>query len=247
MNKLIQGLKAFLNKNNEIKLFRRFNKKARRLRRSAKHLSVSQPFDSSDRGFINAYISSQSHYIYGDVLEWETPAYAKLHAKNLINLETAAYIGEKTKHPNATYYLDLNDISTLPEKKFDCIIATQVLIFFVDIITALQNLRSMLKPNGVLILTTHGNIFINYSNDFPLLGYSAKAIEEVLNITFGENNILDVQGFGNQEYAFYAICNTRYPKSTPAPSFDPRFTLIVAATCKNQEETDVYIDGYKKM
>lgn len=53
----------------------------------------------------------------------------------------------------ATVYADLTDSRSLPANKYDCIVLTQTLQFIPVYGSVLNNLRKMLKRNGVLLAT----------------------------------------------------------------------------------------------
>lgn len=59
-------------------------------------------------------------------------------------------------NPDATIVADLTDAPHIPSDAFDCIIFTQTLQMIFDFQAALDTLHRILKPGGVLLLTTHG-------------------------------------------------------------------------------------------
>jgi len=58
--------------------------------------------------------------------------------------------------PGVTIVGDLQGDGPLPVAAFDCIVCTQTLQMIVDMPAAIRRLHSMLKPGGVLLVTTHG-------------------------------------------------------------------------------------------
>jgi hypothetical protein len=58
--------------------------------------------------------------------------------------------------PGVTIVGDLQGDGPLPVAVFDCIVCTQTLQMIVDMPAALRRLHSMLKPGGVLLVTSHG-------------------------------------------------------------------------------------------
>lgn len=56
----------------------------------------------------------------------------------------------------ATIVADLGHGEQLPSKTFDCIICTQILLFVYDLRPAIRTLYRILKPGGVLLLTSPG-------------------------------------------------------------------------------------------
>ncbi len=59
-------------------------------------------------------------------------------------------------NPAATIVADLTDADHIPSDRFDCIIFTQSLQMIYDMKAALRTLHRILKPGGVLLLTSHG-------------------------------------------------------------------------------------------
>jgi hypothetical protein len=58
--------------------------------------------------------------------------------------------------PGATIVADLTKADHVPSDSFDCIILTQTLQMIYDMPAALRHLHRILKPGGVLLLTSHG-------------------------------------------------------------------------------------------
>jgi len=56
----------------------------------------------------------------------------------------------------ATIVADLTDAAHIPDDQFDCIIFTQSLQMIYDFRAALETLHRILRPGGVLLMTTHG-------------------------------------------------------------------------------------------
>jgi SAM-dependent methyltransferase len=60
------------------------------------------------------------------------------------------------RNPQATIVADLSDADNIQSDRFDCIILTQTLQMIFDVPAALRHLHRILKPGGVLLVTTHG-------------------------------------------------------------------------------------------
>jgi SAM-dependent methyltransferase len=78
---------------------------------------------------------------------------------------TRAFGGERvTKTMSCTSFRErrsddhrrLTRADEIPADRFDCIIATQVLQMIYDIHAAVRHLHRILKPGGVLLVTSHG-------------------------------------------------------------------------------------------
>ena len=59
-------------------------------------------------------------------------------------------------NPQATIVADLTCADHIPSNTFDCIILTQSLQMIYDLKAALRHVYRILKPGGVLLLTSHG-------------------------------------------------------------------------------------------
>jgi hypothetical protein len=59
-------------------------------------------------------------------------------------------------NPRATMVLDLTNAGHLSDPLFDCIICTQTLQFIFEVRAAMATLYHLLKPHGVLLMTSPG-------------------------------------------------------------------------------------------
>lgn len=104
-----------------------------------------------DRYYIEKFLSKNSEYINGTVLEIAENTYSKKFASGEIKQEILHF-----DNTNATIVGDLTKIKTLPEDKIDCFICTQTLNFIYDIKSALKSAKYFLKDGGVLLATVSG-------------------------------------------------------------------------------------------
>lgn len=86
---------------------------------------------------------------------------------------------------------------TLPDKKFDCIIATQVICYMLDGQNVLNNFKKMLKPDGVLILTTPGPIYQDNAGYGDMFFYSKDGLEKLCENVFKKDNVFNLKHYGN--------------------------------------------------
>jgi SAM-dependent methyltransferase len=84
---------------------------------------------------------------FGDTFYLDTFGGAAMTAKEVFSYVSA---------PGATVVGDLAGDSPLPEARYDTIVCTQTIQMIYDIRRAVQRLASMLRPGGVLLVTTHG-------------------------------------------------------------------------------------------
>ena len=121
------------------------------IQKAAKFYRPFQINDCFDRQYIADYVSSQKHYFRGDILEFAgNVSYARLLGGGE-KVHIMAYDKQKKEYPDADFYGDIENGIALPRQKFDCIIATQVLMYMTKLDQTLQNLKRMLKPRGKLL------------------------------------------------------------------------------------------------
>lgn len=124
-----------------------------------RRLSPVSPVFALDRGlpieryYIEQFLARHRDDIRGRALEFGDTFYldkfggAVVSAKDVFSYVPA---------PGATIVGDLAGESPLPEGKYDAIVCTQTIQMIYDIRLAVRRLSSMLRPGGVLLLTTHG-------------------------------------------------------------------------------------------
>lgn len=108
-----------------------------------------------DRYYIEKFLSANSSFIKGRVLEFGDDRYTQKFGdgnttqSNIINLL-------KESNPKTTIVADITSAHHIPSDSFDCIIFTQTLQFIYDFRTAVQTLYRILKPGGILLATLPG-------------------------------------------------------------------------------------------
>ena len=125
-------------------------------------LSVYFGFDRGtpvDRYYIEKFLNQNRQYVKGRILEVAEDLYASRYAR--LNettvdepiVETLHYDGMEGK---VSIVGDLTKPETLPEKRYDCFICTQVYMFIYDVAKALEGSYHLLKDGGVLLATIAG-------------------------------------------------------------------------------------------
>ena len=124
-----------------------------------RRLAPVSPVFALDRGFpieryyIEQFLSRHRADIHGRALEFGDTFYLdKFGGSAVTDREVFSYVPA----PRATIVGDLAGEDPLPEERFDAIVCTQTVQMIYDIRHAVRRLASMLKPGGVLLLTTHG-------------------------------------------------------------------------------------------
>lgn len=107
-----------------------------------------------ERYYIEKFLGEHSADVRGHCLELGDPYYINNFGGNRVTkIDVLHYV---EGNPQATIVADITCADHIPAHTFDCIIFTQTLQMIYDIKTALRHLYRILKPDGVLLLTSHG-------------------------------------------------------------------------------------------
>lgn len=106
-----------------------------------------------DRYYIEAFLKRYAADIRGRALELGDAFYINKFGTGVTQIDV---LHVTAGSPDATIIADLTDADHVPSDSFDCIIFTQSLQMIYDFKTALRTLHRILKPGGVLLLTSHG-------------------------------------------------------------------------------------------
>jgi SAM-dependent methyltransferase len=107
-----------------------------------------------ERYYIEKFLGKHSDDIRGHCLELGDPYYIKKFGGDRVTkIDVLHYV---EGNPLATIVADLTRADHIPADTFDCIIFTQTLQMIYDMKAGLRHLYRILKPNGVLLLTSHG-------------------------------------------------------------------------------------------
>lgn len=126
---------------------------------SFRRLTPISPIFAIDRGFpieryyIEKFLSVNSSDIRGRSLEMGDDFYIQKFGQGRVKKIDVLNVVESKQ---ATIVADLTCADNIPSNSFDCIIFTQSLQMIYDMHAALKHLHRILKPGGVLLLTSHG-------------------------------------------------------------------------------------------
>jgi len=107
-----------------------------------------------DRHYIESFLAAHSSDIRGRVLEVGDAEYTSRFGGSRVAHSDVLHID--ASNPKATIVADLADAPYIDDASFDCIVLTQVLHLIYDARSAVRTLQRILKPGGVLLLTTPG-------------------------------------------------------------------------------------------
>ena len=184
--------------------YQSIKQKIKEIEELSKHLKPADREECFDRWYINDFIERNKNSIKGDVLEFcGGEVYAKKYGDSSVRVKMMTSLRHKDINPAADYFADLDDVNTLPNEKFDCIIATQVIMYVNNVEQSLANLKYMLKPSGTLLLTVPGPLFHHSKNSHHMYSFTEESLKYIVGKTFG--GWTDFKFYGSLEYAFYML------------------------------------------
>lgn len=107
-----------------------------------------------DRYYIERFLESNAADIRGRCLEMGDAYYINKFGEGKPDRIDVMHVAEG--NPDATIVADLTDADHVPSDSFDCIIFTQSLQMIYDMKAALRTLHRILRPGGVVLITSHG-------------------------------------------------------------------------------------------
>jgi glycosyltransferase involved in cell wall biosynthesis/SAM-dependent methyltransferase len=107
-----------------------------------------------DRYYIERFLERNAGAIRGRVLEIGDNAYTVRFGGDRVERSDVLHVTEG--NPQATFVGDLTTASHIPSAAFDCVILTQTLHLIYDPRAALEAIRRILRPGGVLLATFPG-------------------------------------------------------------------------------------------
>jgi SAM-dependent methyltransferase len=148
-----------------------------------------------DRYYIENFLTSESSYIKGTVLEIADNAYTLKYGGSKVTNSEVLHLYDT---PGATYVGDLSKGDHLPSDHFDCIILTETLHLIYDYMSALKHCYRMLKKDGVLLVTVPGITSIDRGewNENWLWSFNDHSMKKIFSELFPENSF-KVQTYGN--------------------------------------------------
>ncbi|MDB4973039.1 MAG: methyltransferase [Myxococcaceae bacterium] len=107
-----------------------------------------------DRYYIEKFLALHAADVQGRALELGDSFYIDKYGQGRVTQIDVLHV--KAGNPQATIVADLTDAPMIPSNTFDCIIFTQSLQMIYDLKAALRTLHRILRPGGVLLVTSAG-------------------------------------------------------------------------------------------
>ena len=205
------------------------------------------PIFGIDRGFpieryyIERFLEENKRYIKGHCLELGDAYYiTKFGDERVKKIDVLHYV---EGNPEATIVADLTCADHIPSDSFDCIIFTQTLQMIYDMKAALRHLHRIIKPGGVLLMTSHGISKIGRRLGRDGWGeywhITTQSAESLFEETFPGSEIT-VRSYGNvlsAMCALHGIVSEEIDKKD-LDYHDPDFEVIVTVRAVKQAHLD---------
>jgi len=149
-----------------------------------------------DRYYIEAFLGRNRLDIRGRALEFGGTAYLDCFGGGRVSQKDVFSV---VACPGATLVGDLTGPSVIAPASFDCIVCTQTVQMIYDIRLAIRRLSMMLKPGGVLLLTSSGIVRTGRHLDRDDWGEYWHLTQQGARSLFDENfeGRAEVEGYGN--------------------------------------------------
>jgi SAM-dependent methyltransferase len=192
-----------------------------------------------DRYYIEKFLSSYSDDIKGHVLEIGDNYYTKKFGNDRVTKSDILHV--VNGNPKATIVADLTNADNIYSNSFDCIIFTQTLQMIYDVDSAMKQLHRILKPDGLLLVTTHGISKIGRREGKDKWGeywhFTSQSISKIFLKYFLSNN-LKIEVYGNvlSAISFLHGLATSELSRDELDYLDPDYEVIISIRATKTEQ-----------
>jgi SAM-dependent methyltransferase len=182
-----------------------------------------------DRQYIEGFLRRHAADIRGRVLEVGEDTYTREYGAGAVTQSEILHADDSNSR--ATVIADLAGENALPDEVYDCFVCTQTLTYIYDLRRAVQTIRRILRPGGVLLATVPG-ITQASPHDRERWGeywrFTAQSLARLLGDEFGSANV-DVEPHGNvlAATAFLQGLCTGDLRAEELDHVDDRYQLLV--------------------
>jgi len=182
-----------------------------------------------DRYYITRFLTAQAQDIRGRVLEIGDNAYTLAFGGNRVTQSDVLHVAENKA--NVTIIGDLTNADHISANSFDCIILTQTLQTIYDVPAVIATVYRILKPDGVVLVTTSGISKIS-RYDMDRWGYywsfTTKSARRLFETAFPSENV-QVQAYGNvlTSIAFLHGLAAEELRQKELDYIDPDYELLI--------------------
>jgi len=181
-----------------------------------------------DRYYIENFLEKQSGNIKGRALEIGDNEYSLMYGGTKLSQSDILHID--ASNPKATFIGDLSDAPQVPDSTFDCIVLTQTLHLIYNFKGALDTCYRILKPGGVLLMTSPGITPMDHGEwkSTWYWSFTDFALRRMVTDAFPGGNV-EVETFGNVYVAtafLYGMGKSEVLKEK-MDYHDPHFQVII--------------------
>nr|WP_294697098.1 class I SAM-dependent methyltransferase [uncultured Friedmanniella sp.] len=181
-----------------------------------------------DRYYIERFLEENASAIAGHVLEIGDAAYTRRFGGRQVT--SIDVLNIDAGYSETTIVGDLARADHIPSDSFDCLVITQTLHLIYDLPAAVQTLRRILRPGGV-VLTTFPGISPLSTDRWAETWYWALtplSAERLFSEAFGSDHV-EVASHGNvlTSIAFLEGLAARELRRTELDTHDPQFPMLV--------------------
>ena len=187
-----------------------------------------------DRYYIERYLERMSHEIRGHVLEIGDNSYTRKFGGSRVTQSSVLHVGKKS--PGVDFVGSLEDGKNLPSDAFDCLILTQTLHLIYDFHAALRTVRRILRPRGILLLTTPGITQLDRGEwkSSWYWSFTEASVRKMLAGAFGTEPEVEVNGNVLAAIAFLQGLATEELSREELDTFDEAYPVTIAARIAKQ-------------
>jgi SAM-dependent methyltransferase len=184
-----------------------------------------------DRFYIERFLERERASIRGRVLEVLDASYTQRFGASV---ERSDVLDIDATNPNATIVADLAAADVIPSASFDCVILTQTLQYIYDFRPAVEHLRRILEPGGVVLCTLPAvsRIARRYL-DSEYWRFTAASARALFEASFGQGAV-EVESHGNvlTSIAFLAGLAAEELSRRELEETDPFFPLLITVRAR---------------
>ena len=183
-----------------------------------------------DRYYIERFLSHHAPDIQGHVLEIGDDVYTIRFGGERVSKNDILHVAEG--YPKTTIVADLAQADHVPSDIFDCILCTQTLHLIYEASKAIRTLHRLLKPGGVLLLTTPGISQISH-HDMDRWGdywrFTRASAQRLFSEVFPEDGVR-IETYGNVLAATSFLYGLSVEELTEdeLDYFDPDYEVTIA-------------------
>ncbi len=182
-----------------------------------------------DRYYIEGFLESQRSLVRGACLEVLNNAYTTYYGGDDVLSSDVLDIDISNK--NATIVGDIRRLDAVEDKKFDCIILTQVFQFIDNLDASISECYRVLKTGGVLLVTLPaiGRIDSISGVEGDYWRFTTASARYIFEKKFSRDKVL-IKSFGNVRTAmlFYAGMSIEDLSQSVLDVVDQNFPMIIA-------------------